>query len=149
MQIQRPRAALKVLHGNKMVYKVGPRQMTALLLLEALGPKEVPPRGVITATGHVREHTIRDMLPLQFVKMEYNGAIGSNNYTLTKIGQEVLRNGITTDGKSAKILRPKVKSLLAKQRERQAARDAARAAKEAKAKAKHSGRRNGRARAAG
>jgi hypothetical protein len=142
MLIERPRSPLKVKHGNKLVHRVGPFQMQALLLLEALGRTEIPPKGIITATGKLREHTVRDMFPMGYIDMKLDPRRpGTVHYAITKIGKDVLRNGITTDGKSAKTMRPKVQALLAKQR--------ARAKAKAAPPAKRNGRRNGAARATG
>jgi hypothetical protein len=113
MLIERPRTPQKVKYRGKLVYRVGHYQMVALHLLGMLGRMEVPPKGIITATGKVREHTFRDMFPQGFVDM-YRPAPGVVQYDITARGKEVLRDGITLKGKPAAKVKTETELLVAK-----------------------------------
>lgn len=101
MLIERPRTPRKVMHRGKEVYRVGRNQMLALYVLSLLKPTEAPPKGLITATGDLREHIFRDMYPQAFLDM-HRKAAGTVGYSLLPAGKEVLRDGITIEGDSRK-----------------------------------------------
>lgn len=89
MRIEKPRTPSQVLVEGKPAYRVGYAQMLMLRLIHALGPAESPPKGIITATGILREHIATDLWPTGLVDAERIGA-GHMQYKLSHMGAFVL-----------------------------------------------------------
>lgn len=121
MRIERPRSPQMVsiiIRGQPVLRpKVGYAQRQALALLARLGVNDPPPKGAITATGVLREHVFRDMLPHRWVTVRplNDGAV---QYAITAIGRKVLKDGVVQfpRGKKGKDAKGTGNGLLARQR---------------------------------
>lgn len=134
MRIERPRSphmVTVVIKGRGEVLRpvVGYAQKMALDLLDRLGRTEQPPKGTITATGVLREHVVRDMIPLGWVNAK-RISDGVMDYYITKAGRFAREHGIVQDppkhvAKAKRNGASKAPSLMAAQRARVARRAAA------------------------
>lgn len=88
MRIEKPRTPMQVLVKGSPFYRVGYAQMLMLRLIDALGRTEAPPKGLLTATGILREHIANDLFPVGYVDVE-RLSDGFTEYKLSKRGKEV------------------------------------------------------------